>query len=134
MYQGRCLCKGVKIELQGAIEHIIHCHCSLCRKSSGSAYATNGFIQQSDFSIVKGHDLVSFYEVKLGRKRYFCRRCASPLYSENSADPVRYRLRLGLLDSDIVERPLSHNFIDSKACWGTIETSLACYSEHEPGR
>ena len=72
--------------------------------------------------------------MKPGKKRYFCHRCASPLYSENSADPKHYRLRLGVLDSNIVERPLSHNVIDSKACWDTIETSLPCYHEYEPGR
>ncbi len=120
--------------LQGAITQIIHCHCSLCRKSSGTAYATNGFVQQSDFHVVKGHEWIDYYEVTPGKKRYFCRRCASPLYSENLADPNRYRLRLGLLDSSIDERPVSHNFIDSKACWDSIETSLPCYSKHEPGR
>lgn len=134
MYQGSCLCKGVAVELKGGIKQIIHCHCSLCRKSSSTAYATNGFIEQSAFHIVKGQDLVRFYEVKPGKKRYFCHRCASPLYSENSVDPKHYRLRLGVLDSNIVERPLSHNFIDSKACWDTIETSLPCYQKHEPGR
>ncbi|WP_298772935.1 GFA family protein [uncultured Shewanella sp.] len=134
MIKGSCLCKGVEVAIEGAITQIIHCHCSLCRKSSGTAYATNGFVSRADLHIIKGQMLINHYEVKPGKKRYFCRRCASPLYSENAADLKRYRLRLGLLDSDIAERPMSHNFVDSKACWDTIETSLPCYSEHEPCR
>lgn len=47
MYRGSCLCGAVTLELHGSIEAIIHCHCSRCRKSTGSAYATNGFIEKA---------------------------------------------------------------------------------------
>nr|WP_240314474.1 GFA family protein [Vibrio tetraodonis] len=26
----------------------MYCHCSLCRKASGSAFATNGYVNKSD--------------------------------------------------------------------------------------
>ena len=103
MYQGSCLCGEVKIEV-GQISSIIHCHCSLCRKSSGTAFATNGFVNASEFKITAGAENISFYEMKPGRKRHFCKTCASPIYSSNEADLSRYRLRLGILDSDITEK------------------------------
>ena len=134
MYKGSCLCGEVVIELNGAITDIIHCHCSLCRKASGTAYATNGFIQASDLRIVKGEACISFYESKPGRRRHFCKNCASPLYSSNNADETRLRLRLGVLDSDICERPISHNFITSKANWDDLDAALPRYEGYEPSR
>ncbi len=51
MYKGSCLCGSIYFQLQGTLTDIIHCHCSLCRKASGSAYATNGFINAEDLKI-----------------------------------------------------------------------------------
>lgn len=48
MYKGSCLCGSIQFELKGGVEDPIYCHCSLCRKASGSAFATNGFIKALD--------------------------------------------------------------------------------------
>ncbi|MCW8093342.1 GFA family protein [Alteromonas sp. ASW11-130] len=134
MYEGSCLCGAVKLAINGPISSIIHCHCSLCRKSSGTAYATNGFIQKNALAIVRGEDTVQWYEIKPGRKRHFCKKCASPLFSSNATDPERLRLRIGIVDSDIDERPISHNFVSSKANWDNLDDDLPRYDSHEPGR
>ena len=134
MYSGQCLCGAVKIEIHGAITDIIHCHCSLCRKSSGTAYATNGFVLSSEFSLVQGKELLSAFSLKQGRQRHFCSRCGSPVYSSSAADPTRIRIRLGMLDSEITERPISHNFVSSKAGWDDLDADLPRYDGHEPGR
>ncbi|BDX06492.1 GFA family protein [Planctobacterium marinum] len=134
MYQGSCLCGGIKIELTGRISDIIHCHCSLCRKNSGTAYATNGFIQSDDLKVLDPENLLGFYEVKPGKKRHFCSRCASPVFSSNAQNPERLRLRLGILDSDISERPGSHNFMGSKANWDELDAPIPRYEAFEPAR
>ena len=54
MYIGKCLCGDIEIKITGEIGDIIHCHCSLCRKNSGTAFATNGFINVTDFEITLG--------------------------------------------------------------------------------
>ena len=134
MYQGKCLCGEVHIEINGKISDIIHCHCSLCRKNSGTAYATNGFVNTSDFSIIKGKNKLSAFSFKLGRTRHFCQVCGSPVYSANDDDKSRIRLRLGIVDSDIEERPTSHNFVSSKANWDEFDADLPHYEALEPNR
>jgi len=134
MYLGKCLCGEVAIKIAGKISDIIHCHCSLCRKNSGSAFATNGFINAADFSISAGETSLSSFSFKPGRYRHFCTSCGSPVYSSNEQDPARYRIRLGILDSDITERPISHNFVSSKANWEELEANLPKYPAFEPGR
>ncbi|WP_286267669.1 GFA family protein [Thalassotalea atypica] len=134
MYLGKCLCKKVAVRINGPISDIIHCHCSLCRKNSGTAYATNGFINSADFEILAGHDSLSTFSFKPGRNRHFCTHCGSPVYSSNEQDPSRFRIRLGILDSDIDERPISHNFVSSKANWDNFDENLPRYDEFEPNR
>lgn len=134
MYHGSCLCGKVTLSVAGGIDAIIHCHCSKCRKSSGTAYATNGFIKTAGLVIHTGQDQIGCYATAVDKRRYFCQICASPLYSSNDQSPDRLRLRLGILDSDIVERPLSHNFVSSRANWDDLTAVLPCYDGHEPGR
>ncbi len=134
MYRASCLCGQVKLIINGPITNIIHCHCSLCRKSSGTAFATNGFVQSIDLVILEGESSIKFYEVKAGKKRHFCDSCASPLFSSNDSDPSRVRLRLGVLDSAITERPISHNFVSSKADWDSLNIELPHYDSYEPSR
>lgn len=138
-YQASCLCGAVEVEIRGQISDIIHCHCSKCRKNSGTAYATNGFVKSADFVIKKNQDsegqtALNSFEMAPGKKRHFCKICACPVYSSNAADPTRIRFRLGLLDSEIEERPLSHNFVSSKASWDSFDKSLIEYDAHEPSR
>lgn len=134
MYTGSCLCGAIHVELHGAISDIIHCHCSLCRKNSGTAYATNGFINTIEFEVNDPGNKLTYYEFKPGKKRHFCSVCASPIYSSNADKPELLRLRLGLLDSEIDERPMSHNFVGSKASWDDLDADIPRYSTFEPSR
>ena len=134
MYQGSCLCGAVTLEVRGAIGSIIHCHCSICRKTSGTAYATNGFVDRDDLVIKTGQEFIAYYEKTTGKKRHFCKICASPIFSSNEQMPDKLRLRLGILDSQIVERPISHNFVSSKANWDDLDADLPRYDGYEPSR
>ena len=134
MYLGNCLCEAVKIKIKGQISDIIYCHCSLCRKNSGTAFATNGFINAKGFEITAGKDNLSQFSFKPGRNRHFCISCGSPVYSSNQRNPDRYRIRLGILDSNITERPISHNLVSSKANCKELEVKLPRYNSFESSR
>ncbi|WP_017219909.1 GFA family protein [Moritella dasanensis] len=134
MYTGSCLCGSIQFELNGAILDPIYCHCSRCRKSSGSAYATNGFVNASELEITDIKNALKYYESSEGKRKYFCATCGSPIYSSNAAKPDKLRIRLGVIDSDIVERPISHNFITSKGNWEELDATLPMYEKYEPSR
>jgi hypothetical protein len=40
---GSCLCGAVSFEVSGAFDSFFLCHCSRCRKDTGSAHAANLF-------------------------------------------------------------------------------------------
>ena len=134
MYKGSCLCGAIHFELKGEVTDAIYCHCSLCRKASGSAFATNGFIKASDLVLSDEKSSLAAYETSQGKRKYFCSTCGTPIYSANDATPDKFRVRLGVFDTDIEARPSSHNFITSKANWEELDEDLPMYEEHEPSR
>ena len=134
MYKGSCLCGAVQFEVTGPIRNIVYCHCSQCRKAQGSAFATNGIVNSSDFVFVSGEDDLSAYASSEDQSKYFCKTCGSPIISKRKSLPDELRIRLGTLESDISERPQAHIFVTSKANWEDICGDLPQYEEYEPGR
>lgn len=134
MYTGGCLCGSVRFEIRGAVRTIVYCHCSQCRKAQGSAFATNGIVNADEFEIVAGIDALTAYESTPGQIKYFCATCGSPIMSTNMSRPTQVRVRLGTIESAIVERPGAHIFVSSKAEWDAITDELPQYEGHEPGR
>ena len=52
MLTGRCLCGQVAYEIDGEIGPIDFCHCSYCRRASGSAFASNASILKASFTLL----------------------------------------------------------------------------------
>lgn len=99
-----------------------------------SAFATNGVVSTADFEIVSGADSLTGYESTPGQTKYFCKTCGSPILSKTESKPEQVRVRLGTIDSDIVERPMAHIFATSKANWEEIADGLPQYEGYEPDR
>ena len=62
MLHGSCLCGGVAFAVDPPFDRFVHCHCSRCRKASGTAHATNAAVKPSAFRWLQGQELVARYE------------------------------------------------------------------------
>ncbi|MFT5506031.1 MAG: hypothetical protein ACI8XC_003756 [Gammaproteobacteria bacterium] len=134
MYKGGCHCGKIQYEISGELGKIVCCHCSQCRKSQGSAFATNAPVNASHFHLLQGEEFISEYPTSEDKVRAFCRQCGSPIYSQLKTKPDILRLRIGTLDTPINQKPAAHIFTDSKAEWHDILDDLPQYPEREPGR
>lgn len=134
MYKGGCLCGAIRFAINGPIRNIVYCHCSLCRKAQGSAFATNGIVAREHFHFIQGQDKLTGYESTPGQTKYFCSLCGSPMLSKNRSKPDQVRVRIGTIESDITERPMAHIFATSKANWEDICGDLPRYEAYEPDR
>ena len=65
--RGKCLCGAVLFELSGVIPNLYQCHCSLCRKVTGSSANAALKIDLSQLAWSRGEDLVQEYESDSGR-------------------------------------------------------------------
>lgn len=130
MYNGGCLCGKVRYEISGRIEDIVYCHCSLCRKAQGSAFAANGNIHISHFQFISGEDQLTEYKASAEHSKFFCQHCGSPIISTHTSQPTNIRVRIGSIESDITEKPVAHIFTASKANWENICGDIPQYKAH----
>lgn len=124
-----CLCGGVRIAITGKLGPVVYCHCSRCRKASGTAFAANADVRRKYWRYVAGEELIREFESSPGVFRAFCGRCGSPIYSRRPDAPDVLRLRLGLLDDDFERRSLAHFWVGSKAPWFDITDDLPQFAD-----
>ena len=124
MLRGSCLCGGVRYEIRGIVSHVTHCHCSMCRKAHGAAFATYGRVQRADFVVVSGADDIVSYRSSPQVIRTFCKRCGSTLQFISDKRPDTLSLALGTLDDDPGVEASTHIFVGSKAPWFEITGGL----------
>ena len=128
MIRGSCLCGAVKFEITRAVGPFELCHCSRCRKASGSAFNATVGVRRDDFRVVSGRDLIRTYEAPVrevppGFRTYFCSRCGSPMPNPNPETPW-FEVPAGALDDDPELRPDRHIFVELKSAWFEITDAL----------
>ncbi len=132
MPKGSCLCGAVCFESDVALEAIDHCHCSMCRRSHGAAFATYGRVPQANYCITSGKDHLKAFASSDAVTRSFCDRCGSSLLFQHSAVPDFCFIAIGTLDDDPGARPEAHIFIGSKASWYEITDDLPQHEGYAP--
>ena len=130
---GQCLCGGVKYEIDGNTSQLWLCHCSMCRRSSGSAFHAVTICRSSRFRWVCGEDRIHSHCTPSGYETRFCGSCGSPL-PQVREDAGQVILLAGALDASF-DRPIArHIFVGSKAPWYAINDDAPQFEEHAPGR
>ena len=79
--KGSCLCGAVKYEVTGDPKGFYHCHCSRCRKSSGTGHASNLIMTDATIVFTHGETLLKQYKIPEAERfaRQFCTECGSPV-------------------------------------------------------
>ena len=122
MHQGGCLCGRVRYVVTAAPSGTNYCHCSQCRKASGSAFAVNAGIARDAFRLTAGKGDLSYFESSPGKRRFFCGTCGSPIFSQ--AGPGTVYVRVGTLDDADAVTPDVHIHVASKVTWFEIADDL----------
>ena len=131
MYQGSCLCKGVTYEIRGKISPVGHCHCSKCRKVSGTGSNAVCWASPDDLVWLSGKELIRKFSLPDGWSSTFCSVCGSPLPQCHPEEPVCH-VPAGTLDDDPGHRVMGHIHVASKASWDYIGDSAPRFEEDAP--
>jgi len=116
-YLGSCLCKGITFKVIGDFDSFYLCHCSYCRKDTGSAHAANLFSTTAKLEWIKREtEIKSFQLEKSNHAKAFCTHCGSAL-PNLQMDGKLLVVPAGCLDTKLEKRPNAHIFISSKASW-----------------
>lgn len=129
-YTGSCLCGSIQYAVDAFSGNMTHCHCSMCRKFHGAAFASYGAVKLEDFHWLKGEEALKEYVAENGTRRMFCGNCGASLIFVSFNDEDRFvELALGTLDSEIDMEPDAHIFTRYSASWVRITDGLPEYPE-----
>ncbi len=131
MVRGSCLCGGVRYEAD-AVAVMSHCHCVVCRKTSGAAFATWAHVEAPRLRFLQGEHLIKKYRNEDGMGREFCSVCGS-LVPGRLEHMTTWSIPSGALDDDPGVRPVAHVFVSSRAPWWTIGDDLPQFEKWPPG-
>ncbi len=131
-FSGQCLCGAAKYQAQAIGTRIGHCHCSMCRKFHGAAFATFAEAASDQFTWLQGEDNLQSYTASNGSTRRFCATCGSSMTFEPADNPDNLiEFALGTLDSGPSITADAHLYTDNCVNWHTINDHLP---RHPQGR
>jgi len=120
MIQGGCQCGKARYEADSAISDLSHCHCSMCRKLHGAAFATFAGVARDTFRWSAGEDVLKTYPSSDTSDRHYCGNCGSQLLVLYKPEPEVGYLTMGTVDGN-PDCPLPyHQFVASKSPWHEI--------------
>ena len=125
--KGQCLCRSVTYEVADEFLYAGYCHCSNCRRATGSAFKPFAGIEIGKSEVTDGAERVMTYGDGIDRDLH-CGTCGSLLYSV-VRDGAFAHVALGTLVDAPRIRPQSHIFVGSKAPWHEITDTLPQHDE-----
>jgi hypothetical protein len=122
--KGHCLCGAVAYEIRGNPGMSFHCHCSRCRRFTGSAFAALLVIDGDQLTVTQGRDQIQTYREAGYVNRSFCKVCGSSLFGLQWPDGPGTVVTMGTIDGDPGIRPSLHINVEFKAPWEEIRDDL----------
>lgn len=115
LWTGGCLCGRRHYEFDADLGAVGLCHCNMCKKATGGAFALLARIPQEDLHWTNQRP--SVYRSSPIATRGFCPDCGTPLYLNYDGDHF-IRLTIGSFDHpERVPGPDGHYGIESRLPW-----------------
>ncbi|MBL3568797.1 MULTISPECIES: GFA family protein [Rhodovulum] len=126
---GQCLCGAVTFRISGEFESFFLCHCTRCRRDSGSAHSANLFSSTAKITWLSGEANIRTFRLSGSRHvKCFCTICGSALPFSQPDDGVLV-VPAGSLDGALGRRPDAHICFSVRADWDDDLASLSRFDE-----
>ena len=116
IHTGGCLCGAIRYRIVDRDQPAILCHCTHCRKTSGSAFSTNLMVKPEDIAF---EGATAAYEDRgdSGNKvfRHFCPQCGSSLHSLLASGTIA--IKAGSLDDPAFIQPRAQYWAERRPLW-----------------
>ncbi|AER34415.1 MULTISPECIES: GFA family protein [Pantoea] len=120
MISGRCLCGTVVFKLAQQPSHFYRCHCSLCRRQTGTGHNLATLVHADQFSWLAGEADISSWRRPQGYRNDFCRHCGSTVPNLLRGRPLIW-LPIGLLDEDLALQCAGDFCLEDAMSWDVHE-------------
>ncbi|MBP6104944.1 MAG: GFA family protein [Steroidobacteraceae bacterium] len=129
--RGSCLCGAVAWEAARPLAAMRVCHCSRCRRRSGSNCFVGVMCRAGALRLLRGEEQISTWHMP-GTRFYttsFCKACGA---AAPAILPKGSFVSAGCLDDDPAVRALCHIFYGSRASWVNAWDDLPRFEEFAP--
>jgi hypothetical protein len=127
---GSCLCGARAYEIHGDIDGVLICHCSLCRKATGSNGIAILIVPADRFRWVRGEDHGVTFALRETYSITRCKTCGTPLPAE--IDGTNVCVTAGALDAPLGKGVRTRMFCASRADWDRDEPEVRIFDERTP--
>lgn len=126
---GSCLCGNVTFAYTGDVAAAAYCHCTDCRRTTGSAFNISIGMPRDSFKITKGAPKEFTKTADSGQAvtRHFCADCGAPLLTSSPGNPDMVYVKAGALDDPEVVKPAFQSWTRSRVGWSKIDDDLPGY-------
>ncbi|GLX76695.1 hypothetical protein tinsulaeT_00350 [Thalassotalea insulae] len=115
---GSCLCGSIKFEIVSDPVAVSHCHCKMCQKQHGAAFATYARFKRADVEYTKGKEKLSVFNSSEDVLRKFCSICGSNIeWGCSERYPEWVAIAVGSFDNDFSTSEIKELHQESKVCW-----------------
>ena len=129
--EGGCLCGTIRYRARGPWLRFVHCHCSRCRRATGTGHASNLFTGPDNLEWLSGEASVERYDLASAQSFAvcFCRICGSPLPHLTRSGSA-WVIPAGSLDHEPSVLPSGRIFWSSRALWSCGGDQLPCFDTY----
>lgn len=116
---GSCQCGSCAFSAEAQPYIAYTCHCSDCQKLTGSAFLSCMQVPAESVRVTRGSPAIQERVADSGNvlKTWFCARCASTLFAQNSARPRIRTVHIGALDEPQSVEVSAHIWTKRKLPW-----------------
>ena len=130
--EGGCYCGKIRYRADSVFDSG-YCHCSICRRFTGTPALTWFNIPEQDFLVVRG-SAMGFRSSK-HFTRYFCGKCGAHVFGRDDRPPspaLGFRLvsvGIGTLDNPELVAPQVHQWWRNRVSWYRIQDALPRFED-----
>lgn len=128
--RGGCFCGAVRYQISAANLDVAHCHCSMCRRTSGAPFVTWATVPRQSFAFTSGAP--SELHSSAHARRGFCGACGTALTFQRTDERGWIDLTVGSLDEPEALIPARHIWTSSQLGWLHLDDDLPRYTEGGP--
>ena len=122
LHHGGCHCGALRYRFRAPLRDIAHCHCSVCRRTTGGILTTWITVPLASFQWLAGTPVE--YASSASCRRYFCGRCGAQLSLFTDLSPDTLDITIATLDQPEQAPADRHIWVQDRLPWLQLDGQL----------
>lgn len=131
-FDGGCFCGKLRYRLHGWPMFTYCCHCTECRRQTGSAFVINAQIESDRVEVLSGEPIAVPVPTESGYPHdiYRCETCQTAVWSNYGRRSWLLFIKVATLDDPAAFRPEAHIYLRSRLPWLALDASIPGFDEY----